>query len=356
MLKKLAVIAACIVILMTIAISFFIHWVGEFTPSDSALRALAATEVKDIFYLRDRPIPTHGKILAIVTSTRELGDTGKITGYELSELARAYWVFSANGFEVDIASPEGDEPHAIIDDEDMNEYDYAFLNDITAQKKAKTTIKVSDVDPDNYSALYFVGGKGAMFDFPDNPAIKDLIHKFYTEGKVISAICHGPAALVNVKVQDEWLVSGRAISAFTKSEELLLMPDARSIFPFLLQEKLEERGAQFFSTNDYLNQVSVSGKLITAQNPWSTWSIAEEVVKKLGYEPKPRKLTREERSVSLLQEFYSGGLNAAENLIKGSPEKYNGHLVLMHAVVAAMKYDVENAVKLIVLAEGLRPK
>ena len=161
-------------------------------------------------------------------------------------MARAYYVFEANGFEVDIASPQGGNPPRVIDDEDMKEYDYAFLNDAVAQNKVQNSIPMAKVDPEQYQAVYFVGGKGAMFDFPDNPHIKSLIRKYYETGKVVGAVCHGPAALVNVTLSNgKPLLANKTISSFTSEEELFLIPDAREVFPFLLQEKLTEQGANF---------------------------------------------------------------------------------------------------------------
>jgi putative intracellular protease/amidase len=129
-----------------------------------------------------------------------MGTPGKKTGYELTELARAYWVFQTNGFEVDIASTKGGEPPVVLDDDDMCKYDYAILNDPTAQAKAANTLLIDDVNPADYEAVYFVGGKGAMFDFPDNQAIQNIIKHLHQNDKVISAVCHGPAALANVKL------------------------------------------------------------------------------------------------------------------------------------------------------------
>ena len=118
----------------------------------------------------------------------------------IAELERDY--LESNGFEVDIASTKGGEPPIVLDDDDMREYDYAFLNDPEAQAKVTNTLLIDDVNPADYEAVYFVGGKGAMFDFPDNPAIKNIIKHLYQNDKVISAVCHGPAALVNVKLDN----------------------------------------------------------------------------------------------------------------------------------------------------------
>ncbi|MEQ8803166.1 MAG: type 1 glutamine amidotransferase domain-containing protein, partial [Haliea sp.] len=98
-----------------------------------------------------------------MTSTGEMGESGKRTGYELTELSRAYYVFTANGFTVDIASPDGGQPPVVIDDDDMGEFDYAFLNDPVARSKVINSTAVASINPEEYAAVYFVGGKGAMW-------------------------------------------------------------------------------------------------------------------------------------------------------------------------------------------------
>lgn len=354
MLKKLFISLAALLFLLLILATAIIYWASLFNPDESVQEKLKLTQAKDLDYLKNALPPTRGKILAVVSSIRELGNTGRPTGYELTELARAYWVFTTNGFEVDIASPEGEEPYALIDYEDMGQYDFAFLNDQSVQKKIKSTLKLTDIKADNYEAVYFVGGKGAMFDFPDNPIIQNLVKYFTEQKKIIAAVCHGPAALVNVKINDQWLVANKKVSAFTNNEELLLLSNAETIFPFLLQQKLEERGAQFIAGTDYLEQISVSNGLVTGQNPWSVWRLAEETVIQLGYTPQPRQLTPEERSVILLQTFQKNGLDFAEKTISDR-RVYSGHLVLMHAFVAVMKGEIINAGKLMILAESVRP-
>ncbi len=357
MVKKLLIGIGGILGVLVVVVCLVIYWAAKFSPNKLQLEKLEATKPEDITYLREALPATRGKVLAIVTSVRNLADTGRPTGYELTELARAYWVFQVNGFEVDIGSIEGGEPYALLDDEDMASFDYAFLNDVTAQQKMKNTLKLSEVDPNEYAAIYFVGGKGAMFDFPENPAIANLVAHFVEQRKVIAAVCHGPAALVNAKTIDgEWFVANKKVSAFTNSEELLLIPNAEKIFPFLLQSKLEERGANFISGSDYLEQVSVDTGLVTGQNPWSVWRLAEETVKQLGYEPVYRALSPEENSVALLKLYQKKGLNAAEKVASNlNVNNYNGRLVLMHAFVAFMKWELANGFRLMMLADNVKP-
>jgi putative intracellular protease/amidase len=284
-----------------------------------------------------------------------MGATNKKTGYELTELARAYWIFKTNGFEVDIASTKGGTPPVVIDGDDMTAYDYAFLNDPTAQAKATNTLLVDDINPADYQAVYFVGGKGAMYDFPDNPAIKNIIKHLYQNNKIVSAVCHGPAALVNVKLDNgKWFSSNKNMSAFTNDEELFLIPDAQQVFPFLLEHKLIEQGANFQAGFTYLEQVVQDGKLLTGQNPWSVWKLAEDIITELGYTPKVRAITPEENSVTLLTIYKKSGYNEAKQRLENNPVKHQELLIVMHAFISIMRVELSQTIDLIFLANSAK--
>ena len=312
---------------------------------------LEVTKPTDLPYLTMNVPSKRGKVLAVVTSCNMMGKSKKSTGYELTELSRAYYVFQANGYEVDIASPKGGTPPVIIDDEDMGIYDHAFLNDSTAQRKVKNSIATRDVLPDVYDAVYFVGGKGAMFDFPQDTYIQSIVKNYYHSNKVIGAVCHGPAALINVNLNDgSPLLANKSISSFTNQEELFLIPDAESIFPFLLESQLVSRGAQFNEGIMYLKKVSVDGKIVTGQNPWSTWEMAERMVEKLGYEPKPREHTPDENTIDVLYAYEMNGYAEAKTEIMKLTEggiKMNRTLLAMHGIVSAMQWEIGKAINLI---------
>lgn len=349
--KKILLCLACVII----AVIAFGAWFSSLLEDDAARAALADTQPRDLHYLSQRPEQTRGKILAVITSTDTLGKTGKYTGYELTELARAYYVFIANGFDVDIASPHGGKPPVVIDGDDMGAFDYAFLNDAQAQKKTTDTIPVSEVDADAYRAIYFVGGKGAMFDFPDNKAIQSLVRDMYEAGKTIGAVCHGPAALVNVTLADgRALVAGKSVSGFTNEEELLLIPDAGEIFPFLLQNKLTARGANFNAGPMYLETISEDGNLITGQNPWSVWTLAESMVRQLGYAPVEREVTAEENSVAVLLTYETQGYDRAKahltSLLNEHSAGVDRNLIAIHSLVAAMQWRIDKVFHMLGLA------
>ncbi|WP_188150518.1 type 1 glutamine amidotransferase domain-containing protein [Teredinibacter waterburyi] len=314
---------------------------------------LANTKPEDIAYL-EKPASGRGKILAVVTSTGEIGNTGMETGYELTELSRAYYVFHTNGFEVDIASPNGGRPPVVIDEDDIGKYDYAFMNDIAAQKKVNNSIPLNEVIPGEYKAVYFVGGKGAMYDFPNNSSIQKIIREYNKEGKVISAICHGPSAFVNVMLSDGTpFIANKNVSAFTNNEELFLIPNAKEVFPFLLQDKLTEQGALFEEGSLYLEHLSQSGSVLTGQNPWSIWPLADAIVKELGYSPRKRAKTPEEHSIDILLTLDAEGLDEAKALtleaIEISPQAIKKQLITTHALIATLNMEFKKMGQLIYL-------
>ncbi|PIA79264.1 glutamine amidotransferase [Gaetbulibacter sp. 4G1] len=330
--------------LLILLISFG-AWFINLLPIEEMKKDLTNSKVEEIQYLSQNKTPKRGKILAVVTNSETMGNSGKKTGYELTELSRAYYVFEANGFEVDIASPLGGKPPVVLDDDDMGIYDYAFLNDSIAQNKASNTIAINDVSAEDYSAVFFVGGKGAMFDFPENKFIQEIVKKYYQSGKVVGAVCHGPAALVNVTLDNgTHLLENKMVSSFTNEEELLLISDAKSIFPFLLQDKLIAGGAKFNKGAMYLETISHDNNLITGQNPWSTWKLAETIIEQLGYTSKYREITGEENAGKILLVYEREGPDKAKQLIDKlliqEKKSIDRLLIASHSVIAAMNGEI----------------
>ncbi|MEQ8243522.1 type 1 glutamine amidotransferase domain-containing protein [Fulvivirga sp.] len=353
--KKILKWSLIVTLVLIVFIVSFGYWFINLLPKpEISKEELQATLPTDLPYLTENVIEPRGKILAVVTSVGVMGSSGKSTGYELTELSRAYYVFKANGFEVDVASTKGGLPPVVIDGDDMKEFDYAFLNDKAAQEKVKNSIAIEEVNPDDYAAIYFVGGKGAMFDFPNNEHIQALLKDYYQSGKVIGAVCHGPAALVNIKLDNgRHLLENKTVSAFTNEEELFLIKDTKKIFPFLLQDKLIEQGAKFDEGYLYLEQLSIDKHLITGQNPWSVWALAEAMIVQLGYTPKPRKKSAEENSVSVLITYESKGFDAAKVEIdkscKQDPRSIDRELIAVHSLVATMQLNLGKSFDLIQL-------
>ncbi len=292
------------------------------------------------------------KILMVVSGYGE--DAGKTKpGYEFDEFAAAYLVFKNNGLEVDVASPEGGAVEADRFDP-KSKQNAMVLADEMAMSKLENTLSVSAVDPSDYASVFVVGGKGAMFDFPNHRPLQNVIANVYEQGGVVSAVCHGPAALANVQLTDgSYLVDGKAVNSFTNVEEHLFgqkwMPD----FEFMLEDKLKERGASFQASPLMLSHVAKDGRLITGQNPSSTPAVAEEVVRSLGIEPAPREAFGEEATFALIANMLAGD-KAAFAALKTTPESYNRPLVGMYgyfyAQAAQTDAETKQAIKLMKLA------
>ena len=300
------------------------------------------SRASDLDFVRDGVRESRGRILAVVTSTTHIGDSGKKAGFELTELARAWYVFVANGYAVDIASPRGGKPPMSLDD-GLVAADHAFLNDAEARHKLDHSLPLAEVDATAYAAVFFVGGKGTMFDFPGNTDIERIVRHVHDHGGVVGAVCHGPAALLDVRLADgRRLLEGKRVTGFSNAEELFLLEDARALFPFLLQDRLTEHGAQFVEGPLYLDNTVVDGRLVTGQNPWSTWSVAEAMIGALGHVPVPRQRTTEEIGVELLAVYQRDGAAAARRA-KAQLSNADRRLLLMHALVAGMQSEWRDA-------------
>jgi len=311
---------------------------------DSQPPASPQTTPNELAMLKGARPESRGRILAVVTSTAKAGED-VAAGLELTELSRAYYTFVANGFEVEIASPKGARPPVRMDDE-LIDVDYAFLNDADAQQRLSNTLPLANVDPSRYSAVYFVGGKGTMFDFPRNPEVQRVAASIFDAGGVVGAVCHGPAALIDVTLASgQKLLAGKRVTGFTNEEELFLIENARDVFPFLLEDALSAQAGTFSKGPKYLDHTVVDGRLVTGQNPWSTWSVAEGVVRALGHSPVARETTREERGVAVLSAFHRDGAAAAAQ-VRDHMGGIDKRLILMHAVVAVMEGRLAEAYRL----------
>lgn len=304
-----------------------------------------ATRPGQLGFMQNAVKEKRGRILAVVTSTGRAPNSDINAGFELTELARAYYIFKANGFDVDIASPQGGRPPVNIDEE-LFEADYAFLNDETAQTQIAETLKVSDIDAREYEAVYFVGGKGAMFDFPENPDVQRLVAEIYDLGGVVGAVCHGPAALIGTRMKSgEPLFQGKRLTAFTDEEEFFIISNAREVFPFLLEEKLRSTDVEYLEGPMYLDHTIIDGRLVTGQNPWSTWSVAEGMVRALGYTPIPREQTREEKAITILNAYRKMGLDAAKVAADKMPD-FDKRTVLLHSAIDVMEGNFTDAFRI----------
>jgi putative intracellular protease/amidase len=215
-------------------------------------------------------------ILMVLTSHGDLGGVRK-TGYYVPEAAHPYEVFKAQGYTLDFVSPKGGEPP-----KDGFNADGAAQVEFLEENKDKltSTLTPDQVNPDNYHAIFYAGGHGTMWDFPNNTRLAELASSIYKKGGVVAAVCHGPAALVNVRLSNgEFLVKGKKVAAFTNAEEEAVK--LTNVVPFLLETKLVERGAHHVPAPNFAANVQTSERLVTGQNPASARGVAEAVVKVL---------------------------------------------------------------------------
>ncbi len=219
---------------------------------------------------------TTPKALFVLTSHDTLGNTGKETGFYLSEVTHPYVAFEQAGIAVDFVSPKGGKtPMTGVDLTDpLNK---AFLDDPQKVAKVKNTLTPAEVDPKNYVAIFYAGGHGTMWDFPDQATIDHIAAAIYEQGGVVGAVCHGPAGLVNIKLSDgRYLVAGKTVAAFTNDEEVAV--ELNDVIPFFLAEKLVERGAKHTKAANFQPHVEVFDRLVTGQNPASAKGVGEQMV------------------------------------------------------------------------------
>lgn len=221
---------------------------------------------------------TSKKVLFVVTSHDRKGD--KPSGFFLSEATHPHHVFSKAGYAVDFVSPKGGK--APIDPDSMDLKDpinAAFWNDPALRGAVERTRTPQQVSAKDYAAIFYAGGH-AMWDLTENPELAVLTASIYESGGVVGAVCHGPAGLVNVRLENgEYLVADKDVAAFTNEEERAVELD--KAVPFFLADRLSERGARHHPAPNFEAKVVVSERLVTGQNPASAKGVGEAMLKLL---------------------------------------------------------------------------
>lgn len=224
------------------------------------------------------------KILMVLTSHNQLGNTGKPTGFWLEEFAAPYYVFRDAGLDITLASPKGGQPplDPVSDAPDAQTDDTRrFRSDPKAQALLATTHKLNALHADDFDAVFYPGGHGPLWDLASDEDSIKLIEKFWAQGKPVGAVCHAPGVLRKVKTPaGEALVKGKRVTGFTNSEEEAV--GLTAIVPFLVEDELKKAGGLFERTDDWGEYAVVDGHLVTGQNPASSTVAAEELVKLLN--------------------------------------------------------------------------
>jgi len=225
------------------------------------------------------------KILMVFTSHDQLGNTGRPTGFWLEEGAAPYFVFRDAGVQLTLASPKGGQP-PIDPKSDLPENQTPamarFKKDETAQNAFAHTVRLAEVKAEDFDTVFYPGGHGPMWDLAESPVSKALLESFYNSGKPIALVCHSPGVLRHVTYKGEPLVKGKHVSGFTNGEEEEVK--LTKVVPFLVEDELVRLGAIFEKVRNWQPFSVVDGRLVTGQNPASSTSAAQALLKVLGAE------------------------------------------------------------------------
>lgn len=218
------------------------------------------------------------KILTVLTNYG-LDNNQDSTGFWFSELTHFYHVFDGSEYQIDFVSVNGGavpiDPSSLISIDDVSKQ---YINNPDFMKKLNDTLPVNGININEYSVIYFVGGHGAMWDFTDNSQLQNITAKIYENNGIVSAVCHGTAGLLNTKLSNgNYLINKKNITGFSNIEEGIV--GKKKTVPFLLQDKIESRNAQFKKNFlPFTSNVVIDGRIMTGQNPNSTTELAKSIL------------------------------------------------------------------------------
>ena len=223
------------------------------------------------------------KVLFVLTSHSELGNTGKKTGFWIEEFAAPYYVMEDAGVEITIASPKGGQPPIDPKSEAEDAQTAAtkrFSEDKDLKETLANTVKLEEVNQADYDAVFYPGGHGPLWDLANDENSIALIEDFYNNNKPVAFVCHAPGALIKVKTADgEPLVKGKTVTGFSNTEEDAVQ--LTDVVPFLLEDEIKKLGGIYSKGPDWGSYVKKDGLLITGQNPGSSEEAAELLLETL---------------------------------------------------------------------------
>lgn len=224
------------------------------------------------------------KILMVLTSHDQLGDTGHKTGFWLEEFAAPYYVFKDAGAAITLASPAGGQPPLDPKSDEPDAQTAAterFRQDVQAQAALAATVPLAQVDAADFDAVFYPGGHGPLWDLANDPASIALLEAFERAGKPLGLVCHAPGALVKVRAANgQPLVAGRRVTGFTNSEEAAVGLSA--VVPFLIEDEFIRLGGHYQKGPDWQAHVVTDGRLVTGQNPGSSEGVAQALLSLLA--------------------------------------------------------------------------
>lgn len=224
------------------------------------------------------------KILMVLTSHSELGNTGKKTGFWLEEFAAPYYVFKDSGAEIVLASPAGGQP-PLDPKSDLADFQteltHRFKADPAAQHELANTVKLDTVRQEDFDTVFYPGGHGPLWDLAESKTSIALIEAFTRAGKPTGFVCHAPGVLRHVKAANgEPLIKGRQVTGFTNGEEADV--ELTDVVPFLIEDAFIALGAHYQKGPNWAPFIVEDGKLITGQNPASSEGVAKALVAQLS--------------------------------------------------------------------------
>ncbi|OCA79908.1 peptidase C56 [Chryseobacterium contaminans] len=220
------------------------------------------------------------KALIVVTSVEKYPDMERATGLWLGEAVHFYEKLEEKGYEIDFVSPKGG--YTPLDPISLQMFvqpvDWKYYADDTFRNKLGNTFTPSDINPKDYSVIYYAGGHGVVWDFPDNTELQEIARSIYEDGGIVSSVCHGAVGLFNIKLSNgELLIEGKTATGFSNSEEIAA--ELADHMPYLTEDVLKSRGAHYVKADqDFIPFAVADGNLVTGQNPQSGAAVAEKVL------------------------------------------------------------------------------
>ncbi|QMU31389.1 type 1 glutamine amidotransferase domain-containing protein [Adhaeribacter radiodurans] len=223
------------------------------------------------------------KVLIVLTSHSELGNTGKKTGFWIEEFAAPYYTLKDAGADITLVSPKGGQPPIdpkSAEPDAQTEATKRFEKDEALKQQLARTKKLSEINADDFDAVFFPGGHGPLWDLSGDSNSIALIEKFWKAKKPVAAVCHAPSVLLNAKDEaGEPLVKGKKVTGFTNTEEEAVQ--LTNVVPFLLEDELKNKGGDYSKKEDWASYVIQDGLLITGQNPASSEEAAHQLLQLL---------------------------------------------------------------------------
>lgn len=220
------------------------------------------------------------KALIVVTSVEKYPNMERATGLWLGEAVHFYEKLDEKGYEIDFVSPKGG--YTPLDPISLQMFvqpvDWKYYADEAFRKKLGNTLQPQDINPNDYNVIYYTGGHGVVWDFPDNKELQEIACSIYEDGGIVSSVCHGAVGLFNIKLSNgEHLINGKTVTGFSNSEEIAA--ELADHMPYLTEDVLKSKGAHYVKADQDFTPFAVSdGRLVTGQNPQSGSAVADKVL------------------------------------------------------------------------------